>query len=88
MIKQGDQTTGVIESMNSFVGLVSNLDGHSCQRPRIQRIGLSSDREAGFNEKHMFYKVPMNRFRSCRDASRGDAKAREKLVHNDFVLEV
>ena len=88
MIKQGDQTTGIIESMNSFVGIVSNLDDHSCQRPRIQRIGLSSDREAGFSEKHMFYKVPMNRCRSCRDASRGDAKAREKLVHNDFVLEV
>lgn len=30
----------------------------------------------------------MNRFSSCRDASSGDAKAREKLVHNDFVLEV
>ena len=74
--------------MTSFVGVISNLDGHSCQRPRIQRTGLSSDREAGFNEKHVFYKAPMNRFSSCRDASSGDAKAREKLVHNDFVLEV
>lgn len=74
--------------MNSFTGVIYNLDVHSCQRLRIWSIELFSDREAGFNEKHAFYKAPINRFRSCRDPSNGDAKAREKLVHNDFVLEV
>ena len=88
VIKQCDQTKGIIESMNSFVGVIYNLDAHACQRPRIQRIGLKSDREAGFNEKHVFHKAPISRFSSCRDPSSGDAKAREKSVHNDFVLEV
>lgn len=36
----------------------------------------------------LFHKAPINRFSSCRNPSNGDAKAREKLVHNDFVLEV